>query len=223
MLAGGWFHAGIAALDCGGLFGVIVQACPCRFDVFAAALRSAVRSARRTILAFASTAVPLAPLGAVTDEEPLKAEYSDAQIKADYLNKFAAFVRWPDPVPATFTICLSGRADIAAALTAMARDRQVGGHSVAVVQITPARARDAGHCQILYLGSGSEAEHAMVSATAGSPVLTVSDRDAGTSGGVIDFFDENGKLRFSIDREAASARRLELSSKLMDVAAQVKR
>ncbi|MBO9498075.1 MAG: YfiR family protein [Novosphingobium sp.] len=147
----------------------------------------------------------------------------DAQVKAGYLYKLAAFVRWPGPGPELFRICVSGRADIAAALTGLAHDRLAGGHRIAVAQLDRLRAQDAAHCQILFLGGGDgAAEGEMLDAVVGMPVLTVADRDAGASGGVIEFFDRDGKLRLAVDRAAASAHRLELSSKLVDAAVQVK-
>ena len=153
---------------------------------------------------------------------PLRSATPEVQVKAAYLFKLAAFVRWPSPGPDAFRICVSGRADIAGTLSALTHDQQVGGKKVAVVQLAAAQAQEAPDCQMLFLGRGAETARAMLKATAGNPVLTVTDRTGGTHGGVIEFMDEGGKVRLAIDRSEASTHKLELSSKLMDVAAEVR-
>ena len=76
---------------------------------------------------------------------------------------------------------------------------------------------------VLYLGRGAETARALIGATEGAPVLTVGDRDAGTPGGVIDFVLKSEKVRFAANVKRAKARRLDLSAKLLDVAAEVTR
>ena len=52
-------------------------------------------------------------------------------------------------------------------------------------------------------------------------MLTVADPNGGTRGGVIDFVIRDGKVRFAIDRTLARRQRLELSSKLLEIAVAV--
>jgi hypothetical protein len=153
---------------------------------------------------------------------PLRAATPEVEVKAAYLFKLAAFVRWPDAVPDgnPFRICVAGRTDIAGALTTLVRDQQVGGSRFAVVQM--ATEQDARGCQMLFVGRGAETARSMVKATAGNPVLTVTDRSGGTHGGIIEFVTASGRVRLAIDRGAAESRRLQLSSKLMDVAVEVR-
>lgn len=153
---------------------------------------------------------------------PLPAATPEVQVKAAYLFKLAAFVRWPSPATEAFRICVAGRADIAGSLVALTRGQQVDGKSIAVVQLAPAQAGDASGCQVLFVGRGADTARAMLKASAGNPVLTVTDRNGGTRGGVIEFMVAGGKVRLSIDRSEASSHKLELSSKLMDVAAEVR-
>lgn len=152
----------------------------------------------------------------------LQAATPEVQVKATYLYKLAAFVRWPTAVPegSPFRICIAGRTDIAGALTTLVRGQQVDGSSFAVVQL--AAGGDARDCQMLFVGRGAETARSMMRATAGSPVLTVTDRSGGTRGGVVEFVTASGKVRLAVDRGAADARKLELSSKLMEVAVEVK-
>lgn len=167
-------------------------------------------------LAFVAVSA-LAGIGA-----PLPAATPEAQVKAAYLFKLAAFVRWPGPAPDAFRICVAGRADIAGSLTALTKGQRVDGKNIAIIQLAPAQAQDASGCQVLFVGRGAETARTMLKASAGNPVLTVTDRNGGTRGGVIEFMVAGGKVRLSIDRSEASAHKLELSSKLMDVAAEVR-
>jgi len=164
----------------------------------------------------------LFPLALLAGSGPLPAATPEVQVKAAYLFKLAAFVRWPGDAAAAnpFTICVAGRADIAGSLATLTRDQQVDGKRVAVVAL--GAGQDAAGCQVLFLGRGAETARAMLKATAGGPVLTVTDRSGGTRGGVIEFMLERGKVRLSVDRGAANSHKLELSSKLMDAAAEVK-
>lgn len=155
---------------------------------------------------------------------PLSAARPDVDVKAEYLFKLASFVRWPDAVPDgdAFKICISGRADITGALTALSRDQLVGGKRVAVQQLAAEQAADGLGCRMLFIGSGARTARVMLKDTGPDAVLTVTDRAGGTRGGVIEFMVKNGKVRLAIDRRLAAAHRLELSSKLMDVAVEVK-
>lgn len=164
----------------------------------------------------------LFPLMLLAGSGALPAATPEVQVKAAYLFKLAAFVRWPPDAAAAnpFRICVAGRSDIAGSLATLTRDQLVDGKRVSVV--TLAAGQDASACQMLFLGRGAETARTMLKATAGGPVLTVTDRTGGTRGGVIEFMLESGKVRLSVDRSAASSHKLELSSKLMDAAAEVK-
>jgi hypothetical protein len=144
----------------------------------------------------------------------------EAEVKAAYLYKLASFVRWPDEdaFGGAFRICVAGRSDVAGVLVQLVRGQQVAGRPVAVEQLTFAQADRARTCQVLFVGRGATAAHAMLSAARGQPVLTVGDRNNGTRGGVVDFVLRDGRVRLAIDRGAADDQHLELSSKLLDVA-----
>jgi hypothetical protein len=61
-----------------------------------------------------------------------------------------------------------------------------------------------------------------VAALRGAPMLTIGDiDDFARRGGIVQMFVENGKLRFDINLEVAKRSRLQLSSKLLVLAAHV--
>jgi hypothetical protein len=144
----------------------------------------------------------------------------EAEVKAAYIYKLASFVRWPDAGEGgAFKLCVAGRSDVAGVLGQLVRGQQVAGRPVTVEQLTAAQPDRARSCQVLFLGRGGA--QALFSATRGLPVLTVGDRNNGSRGGVVDFLLRDGRVRLAIDRGAANAQHLELSSKLLDVAAVV--
>jgi hypothetical protein len=171
----------------------------------------------RRSLPFLRLALTLLPaLGAA----PAPAATPEAEVKAAYLYKLASFVRWPEgaDIGSTFKVCVSGRSDVAGVLDQLVRGQQVAGRPIVIEQLRSAQADRARGCQVLFVGRGSPT---LFSATRGLPVLTVGDRNNGTRGGVVDFLLRDGRVRLAIDRSTANAQHLELSSKLLDVAAVV--
>jgi hypothetical protein len=151
---------------------------------------------------------------------PAPAATPEAEVKAAYLYKLASFVRWPDGSDSgAFKVCVAGRSDVAGVLAQLVRGQQVAGRPITVEQLGTAQSERARGCQVLFVGrSGVQP---LLAATRGLPVLTVGDRNNGIRGGVVDFLLRDGRVRLAIDRSAASAQHLELSSKLLDVAAVV--
>jgi hypothetical protein len=156
---------------------------------------------------------------------PAHAAVSEAQVKAAYLYKLASFVRWPptafaDPA-APLRICVAGRNDIHGVVEMLVRGQDAAGRHLAAELIDPAHPERTAHCQILFVGQGDAASRGLLAQAAQRPVLTVTDRNAGTRGGIIEFVVAGGSVRFSIHRQAAEARQLVLSSKLLAVASSV--
>jgi len=147
---------------------------------------------------------------------PAVAQVSEAAVKAAYLYKMAAFVTWPPnafaSTSAPFRICVLNRTDVAGPLSKLANGAQAWGRPVVVSVI--GEAQEASQCQILFLGD----RHAPVADSA--PVLTVTDHGA-ASPGVVEFTLQQSHVRFVIHRGQADARRLQISSKLLAVAAGV--
>ena len=170
-------------------------------------VRSLLRLAVVSLLALGPAAAPAAT--------------PEAEVKAAYLYKLASFVRWPDGSDSAgaFKVCVAGRSDVAGVLVQLVRGQLVAGRPITVEQVTAAQADRARGCQMLFLGRGGV--QPLLAATRGLPVLTVGDRNNGTRGGVVDFMLRDGRVRLAIDRSVASTQHLELSSKLLDVAAVV--
>jgi hypothetical protein len=178
--------------------------------------RAFLRSAAAGAIAAALALAPAAPTHAAV---------SEAQVKAAYLYKLASFVRWPPSAfadqAAPLRICVAGRNDVYGVVEALTRGQMASGRQLAAESIDPAHPETAADCQILFVGRSEAAARTLLAQAAQHPVLTVTDRSTGTRGGIIEFVPTGGNVRFSIHRQAAEARQLVLSSKLLAVAASV--
>ena len=171
---------------------------------------------------FGLCALAAAVLLAAVQPAPVRAATPEARVKAAYLYKMASFVRWPaGAAGGAFRICIAGRQDIAGAVADLTGNQQVEGRPIAVTQLGARNAAEVRGCQILFLGRGGEQARNLLAAAGRAPVLTVTDRNNGSRGGAVEFVVQDGKVRFLIDRSEAESRALELSSKLLDVAAGV--
>jgi hypothetical protein len=147
-------------------------------------------------------------------------------VKATYLYKFAPFVEWPPhafPTAASpFNICVLGDDPFGVVLDHAVEGQRVGEHPI-VVRRLPA-AEPGMSCHVLFAGgSATQSPADMVRAVTGQPVLTVTDQASGSSGGIIQFILQDGRVRFAIDAAAAQASGVPISSKLLALALSVRR
>lgn len=167
---------------------------------------------RQTI---AGVLVALALLGEAGMARAQSLEY---QIKANYLVRFAAFVEWPPSAfasaSAPLTVCVAGHDPFGRVLDAAAAAQTAHGRRIAVRRLQGhAGARG---CHIVYLGRGS-ARPEPETAT-----LVVSDSAVTSHKAMIHFVIASNRVRFDIDRTAAERARLQLSSRLLNLAVEVR-
>lgn len=151
-------------------------------------------------------------------------DVTEPSLKAAFIYNFAKFTEWPqDVLPGTapFTACVLEDAPIADALERSVKGRQLSGRGISVSRVTlegPLRS-----CHLLYVSRVTAARVSeIVAAVHGAPVLTISDADDfARLGGIAHMFVENGKMRFNLNLELARRSRLQLSSKLLVLAARV--
>ena len=143
---------------------------------------------------------------------------TESEVKAAYLYNFAKYVRWPSHSPGNFEICVLGSDPFGAALDQITRDEKIDGEPLAIRRLHSAS--ETLTCRIVFLGT-SESKHLGQDLTllAGHPILTVSDiASFATDGGEIQFVNDDGRVRFVINRRAAEKCGLALSSELLKVA-----
>jgi hypothetical protein len=151
-------------------------------------------------------------------------DVTEPSLKAAFVYNFAKFTEWPQDVlagPATFNACVLGDGPISDALERSVKGRQLGGRAIAVMRVAPESLLKS--CHLLYIAGLKPAQlAAVVESIRGVPVLTISDiDDFARVGGIAHVFVENGKMRFDLNHEAAKRARLQLSSKLLVLAARV--
>ena len=148
-------------------------------------------------------------------------------VEAAYLARLAPFVVWPPTLfaaPAVpLVLCVQGNDPFGDRLDRMTAGLGVGSHPILVRRIARLDA-DSG-CAVAFVGgSTAQSQAAALRAVEGQPVLTVTDGDAAGGGvSMVRFVVLEGRVRFKIDAGRAGQSGLAISSKLLALAAEVKR
>jgi hypothetical protein len=148
---------------------------------------------------------------------------SAPELKAAFLLNFAKFTSWNGlQAGARVALCVLDDARIGAALSDSVRGQAIDGHAIYVR--LPRSDGWLQACHLLYVG-GADSRQAMskIDPVKALPVLTVSDaRGFAESGGMIELFQENGRMRFAVNVEAVQRSGLRVSSRVLDLARIVK-
>jgi hypothetical protein len=161
---------------------------------------------------------------AVTAEATL--EY---RVKAACLYNFAKFVEWPTNAFASATAPLVfgilGDDPFEGDLAKVVAGRTVKGRPLQVVRFANVAELERGPaCHVLFLGAAVKGQWTDVRAQLqGGSVLTVAeDAEFLNDGGVIRFLNEDNKIRFSVNLDAARAANLAIRSELLNLAREVR-
>jgi hypothetical protein len=148
-------------------------------------------------------------------------DVTEPALKAAFIYNFAKFTEWPtDVVRASdpLVMCVLGDDAVADALARAIKGRVLGGHSIIVLHESPdGRQRI---CHVLYLSGMTAGQTGkLVGSMHDVPVLTISDVEGFTElGGIVQFYFENGQLRFIVHLNSAKRARLLISSRLLALA-----
>jgi hypothetical protein len=151
-------------------------------------------------------------------------DVTEPSLKAAFIYNFAKFTDWPaDVLPrnAPFVACVLGDLPVGEALAKAVKGRQLGGRPINVSSMQADGTLRS--CHLLYV-SGLPAPQvtAILVTLRAVPILTISDmEDFMRMGGVAHMFVEGGKMRFDLNRGNARRSRIELSSRLLALAAHV--
>lgn len=177
--------------------------------------------ARRSAAATLLVCLLIAPLPA---QSPAPAPI-EANLKAVFLFNFSKYVTWPalrggERSPAELRICATADDSFFALLKSAVQGETVDGRPLVAVAL--AGLDDARLCQILYVGNANTLDaRAWLGAVRNRQVLTVGDGPLNDET-VITFAREDNRIRFDINRAAAARRQLNISSKLLRLARQVR-
>jgi hypothetical protein len=150
-----------------------------------------------------------------------QAQSKEYQLKAAFLFNFAQFVQWPAASftdgDAPFCIGILGEDPFGAAL-----EETIQGETINNRRLRVQRGRnfeDLQGCQLIFVSKSEEGHLAEIFSKLDSkPILTVSDIDSfAQNGGVIDFYLQEGKVRFEINPDSAHRVGLRVSSQLLNL------
>jgi hypothetical protein len=151
---------------------------------------------------------------------------TEYQVKALFLLNFTKYVDWP---PTSFVetntpiiIGLYGENRFGDALNKAVEGKTISGRRIIVQSID--RDDDLGKCQILFISDSEKSRLGeILDRVKALPVLTVSEIDQFLEqGGAINFVKKDGKIRLEVNLDAARLAKIQISSKLLNVADVVK-
>ena len=152
---------------------------------------------------------------------PVRSQETVHDIKAEMLFNIARFVEWPSQRPRargqlTFTIL--GEDDLAAVLANVLSTKTINGRDVFVRFVR--RVEDVKDSQVLFIASSEEKRiPEVLEALRCHSVLTVADvAGFAALGGMVDFVQQDDKVRFEINLGSAERARLKISAKLLALA-----
>src|SRR6266581_755026 len=142
------------------------------------------------------------------------------EIKAAYLYNFIKYVDWPS-YGDTITIGVLGGNPFGTALAPL-NGKIVKGRRLLIKELDSVR--DAQKCQIIFVSSSEkERLQEIFENLKNARVLTVGETQGfANSGGMINFVEENNKVHFEINADAARRTGLTISSELLKLAKLVK-
>lgn len=150
---------------------------------------------------------------------------AEDNVKAVFLFNFAKYVTWPaleigERSPTEVHVCVTGNNSFFALLKAAIQGETLDGKPLQAVAL--GGLDEARNCQILYVGDTQSTDaKAWLGAVRGRQVLTVGDGTLNDDT-VIAFVRDDNRIRFDINRAAATRHSLNVSSKLLRLARQVR-
>lgn len=140
------------------------------------------------------------------------ADEREHAVKATYLYNFGIYADWPEP-PNPFTIGVLGEDPFGMLLEEIAQKRKIKGAPIQIRRFK--NAQQLVHADILYIAS-PELLAPVEEALREKPVLIVTDGEGlAQKGAVINFYIEEGRVRFEVNRKAAVRKNLKLNSQLL--------
>lgn len=170
------------------------------------------------IILAAITASTLQPSIGVAEDQAAQQEYV---IKAYFLLNFTKYISWPESSfeteDAPFKVCILGGEYFDASLNAF-KGKSYKRHPFEVQSVEDSD--DIPECHLLFVCTYMQEElNDVMGRTYAKPILTVGEaEDFVRRGGIINFFIHEGKVRFEINKKAAEASSLEISSQLLKLA-----
>jgi len=151
--------------------------------------------------------------------------YTESEVKAAFLYRFAGYVEWPATAmdAPRFVIAVLGADAVAASLERALMTIRIKDRPGEVRRIDDIR--DARQAHIVYIGARhTDALDSLLPLLANRPVLVVTDGERGLdAGGMLNFRMVDQRVRFEVALDTAEAAGLSIGAELLAVAMQVRR
>ena len=174
-----------------------------------------MKSSARSLLCGPIAAVLLFASQAHGDDLP---EY---RLKAAFVYNFIVYTEWPAERNGTLNLCILGTDPFGAEIDGL-QGKPVAGRSIAVQRKAPGEPFS--NCQVVFVhASAMQTLPRLLEGLRGQPVLTVADTPGAMRQGVaLNMAVSQGKVTFEANLQAARSAGLNLSSKLLRLATEVK-
>ena len=147
------------------------------------------------------------------------AALEEAELKENFIFRFAQFTSWPFPAGKEILLCVSGSKEILDELNKF-KDRKINGNPVRVVKLSSLKM--AADCQVVFIG-GQERINNLMPTLLPLPVLVIGDTaEAFAEKAIIVLVTEPNRISFKINRTQANSVGLELSAQLLKLAKEVR-
>lgn len=153
---------------------------------------------------------------------PARAAPSEYELKAAFIYQIARFVEWPAPntavnAGASLHLCVLGGNPFGPALDTI-RGKPVNERKMEVSLLD--MGADTGECDMLFVAAPAEKYLERITALSrGRSMLIIGDTQGfAQRGAMINFFPEDGKIRFEINPAASRRTGLKISSQLLKLA-----
>lgn len=144
---------------------------------------------------------------------------TEYEVKAAFIHNIAKFVEWPAarPAPGILKLCIVGRNPFGNALDAL-QGKQAGSLTWEIAPAIPKASLK--ECGVLFIAASESRDLGRILGDIeGSAVLTVGDTGGYAEQGVmVNFYQEENKVRFEINKDAAGRAGLKVSSQLLKLA-----
>ena len=137
------------------------------------------------------------------------------RIKAAYLYNFTKFIYWSPKTTLTFNICLVGDDPFGHIIDPI-EQKKVRGKKINLHRYSNLP-NSFQHCHIIYFSLSTKIKNRRNKNFEG--VLTISEQDNFIqTGGMIQFFKKNDRIKFQINQQIIEKNSLEISAKLLEIA-----
>lgn len=164
-----------------------------------------------SVVCHLSSVLPCATLNAAPPTE--------YEVKAAFIHNIAKFVEWPAAIPVrgAMRLCILGQPPFTEA-AALLHGKQIDGR---VWEVQPVDSRTGlNECRVLFIAASESGNlHRVLEDIMGNATLTVGDTNGYAAQGVmLNFYPDQGKVRFEINVDAVQRAGLKIGSQLLKLA-----